>query len=155
MRALLWLAMLWAVSSLVFGIGYELGLMGPTDEKAYVSFVANHRTPPTWYPSFQAPVYAIDVSLPIISLGERDKWQPLGQPVEPDVRWLEWARDLDLGTVGVGLAIWRWVAIVLGWEVARVRAPCVRGSVAAVRPSMADFSRSGDRANWLETCGLC
>jgi hypothetical protein len=131
LQVILWLFVLWIVSGVVFGTGYELGLMGPTDEKAYNAFVANHGVPPPWYPSFRAPVYAIDISLPIISLGEREKWQPLAEPVVPTTtNSPSWLGFLEPGAVGIGLVIWRWIAIVLGWFLASMLVAGVTGLVA-------------------------
>jgi hypothetical protein len=126
LRVILWLFVLWICSGIAFHTGYKLGLMVPTDEKAF-NFIAKYGSPPLWYPAFEAPVYAIDISLPIISLGVRDKWQPLVQPAVPSnsSRWHGF-----LGAAGIALAIWRWIAIVLGWFLASLLVAGVTGLVA-------------------------
>ncbi len=130
MRAVFWLLAVWIISYVVFGIGYDLGLMGPTDEKAYTAFVKDHRVSPNWYTSFRAPVYAIDISLPIISLGQRDKWQPLAHQAEGEPNLSELLTFVEPGSVSVALEIWRWIAIVLGWFFASMLVAGVTGLVA-------------------------
>jgi hypothetical protein len=135
LQVILWLLVLWIVSGVVFETGYELGLMAPTDEKAF-NFIAKHGSPPPWYPAFRAPVYAIDISLPIISLGLRDKWQPLVQPAPVGPGWptttgfSSWLGFLEPRAAGIGLTIWHWIAIVLGWFLASMLVAGVTGLVA-------------------------
>ena len=121
LRAAVWLLALWVANAIVFGAGYDVGLMGPTDQKAFEAFAANQGSVPAWYSPFNATSFAIDLSLPIISLGERDKWRPLTKPVngKPSVpTWLPGA-----------LSVWRWVAIVTGWFLASMLVAGVAGLV--------------------------
>jgi hypothetical protein len=48
--------------------------------------------------------------LPIISLGERDKWRPLARSVLDRTHSPDWVSD--------AVSIWRWMAIALGWFLA-------------------------------------
>jgi hypothetical protein len=121
LRAVVWLLALWAANAIVFSAAYDAGLMGPTDQRAFEAFVASQGSVPAWYSPFRATSFAIDLSLPIISLGERDKWRPLARPVhgKPDVpAWLPGA-----------LSVWRWVAIVAGWFLASMLVAGVAGLV--------------------------
>jgi len=61
-QAGLWLLALWMTGAAVFAHAYP----------ASMSATTRHPMP------FNAPVYALDVLLPIISLGEQDSWQPRG-----------------------------------------------------------------------------
>ena len=80
LRAFAVLAVLWAISFGLFQAGQEYALMGPTDRVAFAELAKGDPLSGS-YPRFNAAVYAIDISLPIISLGERDKWQPLASPL--------------------------------------------------------------------------
>jgi hypothetical protein len=121
LRAAVWLLALWVANAIVFHAAYDVGLMGPTDQRAFEAFSASQGGVPAWYPPFRATSFAIDLSLPIISLGERDKWRPLskaidGRPVVPT--WLPGA-----------VSVWRWVAIVAGWFLASMLVAGVAGLV--------------------------
>lgn len=61
-QAGLWLLAFELVGAVVFAFAYPAGMIAAT----------RHPMP------FNAPVYALDVLLPLISLGQQDSWQPRG-----------------------------------------------------------------------------
>jgi len=96
--------------------------MGPTDQRALEEFVARRGSVPSWYSPFRGTGFAVDLSLPIISLGERDKWRPLAQPVGGKLGVPNWLPG--------ALSVWRWVAIMAGWFLASMLVAGVAGLVA-------------------------
>jgi hypothetical protein len=130
MRAILWLVLLWSLNFAIFAGGYGLGMIGPSQKDAYDAFSTHSTAVPPWYPKFHPLVYSVDVSLPIISLGERDKWQPLDQPVMGAAGWPGWLKFVGTERVSLSLAIWRWTAIALGWFFASMLVAGVSGLVA-------------------------
>lgn len=81
---------------LVFWRANRMKKMTPTEESAY-NHAAQTGSPPPYYPRFQSLIYALENFLPLIRLGQADKWQP--DPAQ-SCRWLR---------------IWLWVFIILGW----------------------------------------
>ena len=79
LRALYFLLGLWAIGFVAFGWGYQKHVMEPSDRYAYQSF-AHGKSVPGQYDPFCALVYAVDLILPIISLGQRDRWHPRAPP---------------------------------------------------------------------------
>jgi hypothetical protein len=75
LRAVWWLLVLWLAGFLAFGAGYQARLMVPTEQRAHSEFVPKGSAP-GWYEPFCALTYAVDTSLPIISLGQRERWHP-------------------------------------------------------------------------------
>jgi hypothetical protein len=75
------------------------GHFAPTDDAYYKAALATDK--PTGYPRFQPMVYALENELPIVKLGQDDKWAP--NPTDPSRRayWL--------------LAGLRWLLILAGW----------------------------------------
>ncbi len=81
LRALYPLLILWAIGFLAFGWGYQKHVMAPSDRFAYEE-LAHGRPLPGQYEQFCALVYAVDTALPIISLGQRDRWHPSAPPTK-------------------------------------------------------------------------
>jgi hypothetical protein len=84
-------------------------LITPTDREAYDAAPAS-------YQPFSPIVYSIDAFLPIINLGQKDRWTPnanRGHPVDLS-RWLPIASRKWL-TTGWLLRFWLWIQISLGW----------------------------------------
>jgi len=104
-----WYALLWGVGVILLGTalfchGYAAGEITPTDKEAYSSFETyppkeRHGEPPLYYHKFSAPVYALDTFLPIINLGQKDRWMP----------------NPHLGGWGKYLRMYLWGHIGLGW----------------------------------------
>jgi hypothetical protein len=137
LRALYFLIGLWAIGFVAFGWGYQKGVMEPTDKYAYDDLIKNGVGLPGQYDPFCALVYAVDSILPIVSLGQRDRWHPRAPPTiaaqtatpqtkehgslygffceasftlnwDPHQNWAE-------STLATSLAVLRWTLVVLGW----------------------------------------
>jgi hypothetical protein len=96
---------LWSVvtlivlGTLVFWHGERGGAMAPTDREAYAAW-ANGRSFQSAYPRFNPIAYTIENALPLVRLGQDDKWAP--DPSRPQMAyWL--------------LTCVRWFLIFLGW----------------------------------------
>ena len=77
-RAIRLIILLSALGWMVYGKSYHAGTMVPTDKDAYKEFVdpkTGQQAPPH-YPNFSAPVYSLENSLPLVKMGQADKWQP-------------------------------------------------------------------------------
>jgi hypothetical protein len=99
-----WLAGFAVLGWLLFWRAGRAGAMVPTDKEAYEKFRANG-TPPGYYPPFNPLIYSIENTLPLVKLGQDDKWQPdvnasTGMRYAKTLRWV------------------RWVLIGLGWLLA-------------------------------------
>lgn len=105
-------ALICALIVIAIGSGlfwYNTDLITPTDQEAY-------KIAPSYYQPFSPIVYSMDTFLPIINLGQKDRWMPNangGRPVDlsgflpiPSANWL---------TTGWLLRLWLWVQIGLGW----------------------------------------
>jgi hypothetical protein len=55
--------------------GYLAGNVVPTDRDAYQSFKADGQ-PPAHYTAFAPLIYSVENSLPLVKLGQTDRWQP-------------------------------------------------------------------------------
>lgn len=74
--AIVWLALLWMLGFILFGIGYQARVISPSQKDAYSAFQA-HGFVPGYYQPFCAAAYSIDTSLPIISFGQKEAWAPV------------------------------------------------------------------------------
>ena len=74
-KALSWLAGLTVLGLILFWGGYAAGSIAPTDKDAYGSFKQNSHLPPH-YESFHASIYSLENALPLVKLGQVDRWQP-------------------------------------------------------------------------------
>lgn len=125
LRAFKALVILWCIGCFVFGIAYQSGLICPSDKDAYQKLTSG-------YEPFCAPAYAIDSSLPIISFGQRDKWQPnrpspgaakpSGGDANAAVCELNFTKPLadslpvlSVSTDVLLLKLFRWVYVAIGW----------------------------------------
>jgi hypothetical protein len=76
-RAIWLIIILSLLGWIVYGASYRAGTMIPTDKDAFNAF--NNKDPlPAYYPAFSPLVYSVENSLPLVKLGQGDKWQPLG-----------------------------------------------------------------------------
>jgi hypothetical protein len=101
-----WRALVGAIGFCVLGmalfdLGSSFGLMSPADSRVFLQpeFVKSGGTwlPPE-YPRFNAPIYSLDVFLPIVDLHQESRWLPNMRN-------------------GWGWALWvyMWVHIMAGW----------------------------------------
>ena len=65
LRALWWIAGFVGLGTLLFGWGYRMRIITPTEEPAYREFVASGEAPPH-YPVFNPLVYSLENFLPVV-----------------------------------------------------------------------------------------
>jgi len=128
LNAVWWLVGLSAFGWIVFRRAKLQGAMAPTDKDAYGKYRATGKLPDS-YPPFNPLVYSVENCIPIVKLGQDDRWQidphPKRAPLvlTPDAgRWRKIrfglglaARFLDSPSV---LRWVRWILILLGWVLA-------------------------------------
>jgi hypothetical protein len=127
-KALWWLAALTVLGLILFWGGYALGSIAPTDKVAYNSFKQNSHLPPH-YESFYASIYSLENSLPLVKLGQVDRWQP-----DPNAEWVckpaKWVpRSLCVALSPTPLRCFRWAQICLGWILATLFVAGITGIV--------------------------
>lgn len=120
---------LWAFAAIFFGVAADHGVMAPANPIVFLDpqldgcrinwttcddpRMANEHT------TFQPVLYALDVMLPIVALGQESAWAPMVKP------W-------EVGEIPV----WRWLAIsvmwfeiIFGWAVGLLAVAVVSGAV--------------------------
>jgi hypothetical protein len=75
LRALWWIAGFVGLGTILFGWGYRMRIVTPTEEAAYREFVATGEAPPH-YPVFQPLVYSLENFLPVVDLHQDKYWRP-------------------------------------------------------------------------------
>ena len=75
LRALWWILVFVMLGTVLFGWGYSMRAVSPTDQAAYESFMQNGTTPPH-YPHFNAFVYSLENFLPVVDLNQGMYWRP-------------------------------------------------------------------------------
>ena len=75
LRALWWIAGFVGLGTLLFGWGYRMRIITPTEEAAYREFVASGEAPPH-YPVFNPLVYSLENFLPVVELHQDKYWRP-------------------------------------------------------------------------------
>ncbi len=83
-RAIWALAFLTVMGGVLYCGGYFAKMMVPTEKGAYAELASRNSLPPH-YPRFSASIYSLENSLPLIKLGQADKWQP--NPATPVLVW--------------------------------------------------------------------
>jgi sRNA-binding regulator protein Hfq len=127
-KALWWLAGLSVLGLILFWGGYAAGSIAPTDNVAYSSFKQNSHLPPH-YETFHASIYSLENALPLVKLGQVDRWQP-----DPDRHWeckpAKWVPSpLCVALSPTPLRWFRWAQICLGWILATLFVAGVTGIV--------------------------
>jgi hypothetical protein len=99
---------------IVYRRSYLAGGVVPTDKDAYREFKSSGQ-PPKGHPGFSPLVYSVENSLPLVTLGQTEKWQPDPSPeTQPENAavlptlgstrpWPNWMRWLQNVLVFVGL----------------------------------------------------
>jgi len=102
LRALWWILGFVLLGTALFGAGYRMKIITPTEASAYGKF-AETGSAPGHYPPFNAFVYSLENFLPVVDLHQGEYWRP-----NPGLR--------DSGTVPAALLRWYlWVHILAGW----------------------------------------
>jgi hypothetical protein len=86
-RAIGALLILFALGWACYFVGYYWGKMLPAESSASKEY-ASKGTLPAYYPRFSAGIYSLENSLPLVKLGQADKWQP--DPTSQSPRVLIW-----------------------------------------------------------------
>jgi hypothetical protein len=114
MRALWWIAGFVLVGALLFGWGYHIGVMTPSESDAYEVFVREGR-PPVHYTHFNAFVYSLENFLPVVDLHLGNQWHPnVRERVVVDSSTGEW-RTASAMRAGKLLRWYLWFHILAGW----------------------------------------
>ncbi len=116
LRALWWIAGFVGLGTILFGWGYRMRIITPTEEAAYREFVASGEAPPH-YPVFNPLVYSLENFLPVVELHQDKYWRPnprhrvsgrttrSGEPRDPSampsrlLRWYLWLHILAGWTI--------------------------------------------------------
>jgi hypothetical protein len=116
LRALWWIAGFVGLGTILFGWGYRMRIITPTEEAAYREFVATGEAPPH-YPVFNPIVYSLENFLPVVELHQDKYWRPnprhsvsgrttrSGEPRDPSsipsrlLRWYLWLHILAGWTI--------------------------------------------------------
>ncbi len=85
-RAFIFIAVFVALGFVIFGSAYQAREMVPSEKDAYEYEQTHQGTLPSYYEPFCALTYSFDTFVPIIDLGQRNKWTPgvirtIGAPI--------------------------------------------------------------------------
>jgi hypothetical protein len=126
-RALWCLCTLTALGWIVHRRAQRVGAMVPTEQGACETF-HGEGVPPSCYTPFNPFIYSLENCLPVIKLGQDERWQPDPNPktrVAPVSagkcgRAVNWLFDLVPGflVTPTWLRFFRWVMIIVGWVLA-------------------------------------
>jgi hypothetical protein len=78
-----WAAGLTGLGWIIYRRSYLVGGMVPTEQDACTKFRKPGAPVPDHYPNFSPLVYSMENSLPLVKLGQGDKWQPDPEPNYP------------------------------------------------------------------------
>src|SRR5580704_1388497 len=70
-----YISLMSAVGWIIYRRSYLAGTIAPTDKDAYNDVKSKHSLPPH-YPRFAPLIFSLENSLPLVKLGQADKWQP-------------------------------------------------------------------------------
>jgi hypothetical protein len=116
LRALWWIAGFVGLGTILFGWGYRMRIITPTEEGPYREFVASGEAPPH-YPVFNPLVYSLENFLPVVELHQDKYWRPnprhsvRGRPKRE-------GEPGDASSIPSRLLQWYlWVHILAGWTI--------------------------------------
>jgi hypothetical protein len=102
LRALWWILGFVLFGTALFGAGYRMRIITPTEANAFGQF-AESGIAPGHYPPFNAFVYSLENFLPVVDLHQGEYWRP--NPRQP-----------ESGTIPASLLRWYlWLHILAGW----------------------------------------
>jgi hypothetical protein len=116
LRALWWIAGFVGLGTLLFGWGYRMRIITPTEETAYREFVANGEAPPH-YPLFNPLVYSLENFLPVVELHQDKYWRPNPRH-RVSARTTRSGKMRDPSSLPSRLLRWYlWLHILAGWTI--------------------------------------
>lgn len=118
LRAFPWILGLTGLSWILYRRSYLAGGMVPTEKDA-CDIYKTLRKVPGHYPKFSPAIYSVENSVPLVNLGQNDKWQPDPAPAvaQPPLegRWKRFNRFI----ISPQFLRWfLWAQILLGWLLA-------------------------------------
>jgi hypothetical protein len=125
LRALWWIIAFVALGTVLFGWGYSMRAISPTQETAYESFMKSGNTPPH-YPRFNAFVYSLENFLPVVDLHQGEYWRPNPSHTQEGIADSERERG---GYAGVALRWYLWLHILAGWVLTPLLAAGLSGLI--------------------------
>jgi hypothetical protein len=121
--AIRWLIALTILATGVFGVGYLNGSIVPGDKDANSVFI-QQGAPPGYYPRFNALIYAMENTVPLLKFGQDGAWipNPTKASRKPALSPGTFARGAAFAVKCLGwltppfLLVWfRWLLIIVGW----------------------------------------
>jgi hypothetical protein len=97
-----------------------VGAMAPTDKDAYQEFHRNNGHASASYTPFTPLIYALETCIPLVKLGQDDRWQPDPNPQRQASNFLE---------SPIFLRWFRWFTILVGWLLATFFVAAVTGII--------------------------
>jgi hypothetical protein len=114
LSALWWILGFVMLGALLFRWGYRAGLITPTEESAYHTFVQSG-APPRHYPPFSSFVYSLENFLPVVDLHQGTYWRPNPHHHPSNRRRkAEWADNTFSAHL---LRCYLWIHILAGWTI--------------------------------------
>jgi hypothetical protein len=90
-----WLAALTLLGFSLFWFGFSKGIIVPTGKEDYLEF--KNGAIPGYYERFHASMYSLENSVPVIKLGQSDRWQPDPAGRSHGLAWaLAWIRRAQI-----------------------------------------------------------
>ncbi|MCG8690744.1 MAG: hypothetical protein MI806_06010 [Minwuiales bacterium] len=114
-RALVYVLGFYLVGLVLFHLGFSFGILSPTDSRVFLhpDFVNSCGTwLPSQYPRFWAPLYSLDVFLPIVDLHQESRWLP---NMRNNWGWALWG--------------YMWIHIIAGWVLTSVFVAALTGII--------------------------
>jgi hypothetical protein len=116
LRALWWIAGFVGLGTILFGWGYRMRIITPTEEAAYREFVATGEAPPH-YPVFNPLVYSLENFLPVVELHQDKYWRPNPRH-SVSGRTTRTGEIRDPSSIPSRLLRWYlWMHILAGWTI--------------------------------------
>jgi hypothetical protein len=113
LRAVWWIVGFVIFGATLFGWGYRVRIMAPTEERAYELFMRTGE-PPIHYPPFNSFVYSLENFLPVVELHQGEYWRP--NPRHQAERRRR-ARQSSATFAARAIRWYLWVHILAGWTI--------------------------------------
>lgn len=114
LRALWWILGFVLLGAVLFRWGYGAGLITPTEESAYNTFIESG-APPRHYPPFSSFVYSLENFLPVVDLHQGTYWRPNPHHYPSNRKHIvKWADNTLSARL---LRCYLWIHILAGWTI--------------------------------------